>query len=306
MRSIIRKFTPNGFESINIEDVKTDRKQEVIMSIDGSTTCSGVELLHLNSQALYSMAFVREKGETAVQYKVRWKRELLKIFKSNPNIYNVYYEEPFLGYVESAKILMSLRTSVEELIEEESPALNHLKVIEVPNKWWKKRYLAPETVPNDSELEKAAVKKKTLELCPFMAEATQDEMDALGIGLAILQSSDAFSSNDISLRKKVRKFKYDCTFIGANTDEEMLDMLEYVALNAKAPGILLSEPEFYTLPGTGNFDEYVNRAIGDEDKLVVLKYRSDKYGNIALEYMLGNLTRDNKYIYAICWRKNRK
>ena len=82
MRGIIRKFTPNGFESVNIEDVTTDRKQEVIMSIDGSTTCSGVELLHLNSQALYSMAFVREKEKQ--QYSIRYvgKESFLKSLRA--------------------------------------------------------------------------------------------------------------------------------------------------------------------------------------------------------------------------------
>ena len=140
MEVICRKPVKDGdnivLKEIDIKDMTVNEK--AIMSIDGSTTCSGVCVMDMQGMILYSIAFKRTEGETPVQYKVRWKRSLLDIFTRNRSITNVFYEEPFLGYAEAAKVLMMLRTSVEELIEEESPDLAYLKLIEVSNKKWKR------------------------------------------------------------------------------------------------------------------------------------------------------------------------
>ena len=166
MQSIIRQPVLNEqtmrHEFVNVDISQIRLNEECVMSIDGSTTCSGVSILNKQGLIMYSIAFIRDKndGETPVQYKVRFKRELLNILTHNTCIKQVYYEEPYWGYAESAKILMMLRTSVEELIAENEPNLNYLTLTEVNNKKWKKYFLAPDSCPSNSELEKEAVREK--------------------------------------------------------------------------------------------------------------------------------------------------
>ena len=62
----------------------------------------------------------------------------------------------------------------------------------------------------------------------------------------------------------------------------------------------------YNLPGKGRFEDLLYRAMGDEDKLLILAFSSGKYGNIVLSNNIGNLAKQYSTIYAVCWRKNRK
>lgn len=294
------------FETGTINNVKVH--EESIMSIDGSTTCSGVCILNKQGLILYSMAFIRDKktNETPVQYKVRFKKQLTDIFINNPDIKQVYYEEPFWGYAESAKILMMLRTSVEEIIEENSPALNYLKLTEVSNKKWKKIFLAPDPCPSNSELEKEAVRKKLVNMLPLMAEVTQDEMDAASMGYVALWKLESHRDNELESRKKQKPFKYNIKFIGADNESDMLDEFGFSYRNWNIPEKLIDTIEMYDLPGKGNFDDYVYKGIGDEDILLILGFKSKHYGNIILQHRIGGLAKQFDKIYAICWRKTRR
>ena len=308
MEVICRKPIKNGdnFElsNIGIEDVKV--LEPAIMSIDGSTTCSGVCIMNTSGLILYSMAFKRTDGETPVQYKVRWKRSLLDLFSRNRNIGSVFYEEPFLGYAEAAKVLMMLRTSVEEIIEENDPDLKYLKLTEVSNKKWKKLFLAPDPCPVGTDNEKKAVRDKLESMLPIMSVVTQDEIDAASMGFVAIWNMQAHKENDLKSRKAAKAFKYNIKFMGADSDDDILDELSYIIQENKIPNNLVDSLEMYDLPGTGKFDDFVYKAIGDEDKLVVLSFASGKYGNVVLTHNIGNLSKNYKYIYAVCWRKTRK
>lgn len=146
-----------------IEQVKVP--DNAVMSIDGSTTNTGVAIIQKSSGGLYfTISFTREKsqGETPVQYKVRLKRAINQILQNNTLIDTIYYEEPFIGYASAAPNLMMLRTSIEEIIVENEPLLNYIKHAEINNKHWKKLFLVPDKVPNGTELEKRLYARKCL------------------------------------------------------------------------------------------------------------------------------------------------
>lgn len=311
MKSIVRKPVMNmetGFVELkdaSVDDIKLN--EECILSIDGSTTCSGVSILNKQGLIMYSLAFKRTKdGETPVQYKVRFKREIEKILLNNKCIKEVFYEEPFWGYAESAKVLMMLRTSVEELIEENSPNLSYIHLTEVSNKRWKKHFLAPDPCPSSSEKEKEAVRVKLVQMLPVLEGVTQDEMDAAAMGFVALWHLDAHKERTLESRKKAKSFAYNVKFIGADTEEDMLNELGFMLKEWKIPEKLLDGIELYEIPGKGNFDDYVYNGIGEDDQLVVLSFSSKHHGNIILKHRIGSLASQYERIYAVCWRKTRK
>lgn len=291
---------------IDINDVLVGNCDS-IMSIDGSITCTGTAILDRRGMILYLIAFKRSSDETAVQYKVRWKKQLDLLFRNNRAIKEVYYEEPYLNpsRITSTKVLFMLRTSVEELIEENSPDLNYLKLTEVNNKRWKKLFLAPDKCPNDTDLEKKAVRDKLVGMLPILENSTQDEMDASALGFVAVWQAESHKE-DLKSRKAARPFQYNIRFIGTDSDDDVLDEVMYLAAQENIPDRVVANSAFYSLPGTGRFEDYVYKAIGEEDALVVLSFDSGKYGNIVLANNIGNLTRMYDRIHAVCWRKNRK
>ena len=116
----------------------------------------------------------------------------------------------------------------------------------------------------------------------------------------------AHKENDLKSKKPARAFKYNIEFIGANSDEDILEDIGLIIKQRKIPDELVDCMEFYDLPGTGKFDDFVYKAIGEDDKLVVLCFESGKYGNVILTHNIGGLSKNYDYIYAICWRKTRK
>jgi len=64
--------------------------------------------------------------------------------------------------------------------------------------------------------------------------------------------------------------------------------------------------QFCDIDGRGLFDKHVYRLMGDEDKLLVVKFASKHHGNVVLEHRIGYLAETYDYIYAFVWRKTRK
>ena len=290
-------------------DVPLDRVQvteNAIISIDGSTSNTGLAILREKDGAIfYSCAFKREKdsGETPVQYKVRLKKAVNEILKNNLLISKVYYEEPFIGYATAAPNLFMLRTFVEELIVENEPQFDYIKHTEVNNKKWKKLFLAPDKCPTGTEAEKAAVKRKLESYLPFVNELTQDEIDAIALGFVACTSLKNGSQDDLE-SKKVKPFKYNISFIGANTDDEMCTEF-YNAYSG--PKHLLDEGiSFSEIKGTSDFDKHVYKQMGQHDRVLVVKFNSDKHANLILQHKIGSLAAQFDYLYAIIWRKTRK
>lgn len=296
------------FRQLNLDNLY----KNVVVAIDGSTTCTGVSIIEANTGGLIcSMALIREeKGktkETKVQFKVKLKRVLTELFKNNKSINKVFYEEPFIEFVNSAEALLMLRTSVEEIIAENEPELDYIKYMEVNNKKWKKLLLHPEKCPVGTELEKQAVKNKILKEMPYMSECTQDELDAYGIGF--VATTRISSEDELKSKKKVHAFGYNIDFIGADDEDEFLTLLtdKLDSGELKIPNKVLEQGiRIKEIGGRGKFDDYIFNIMDEDDVMLGLKFKSKHHGNIILKYRIGHLSVEYDYIYAVVWRKSRK
>lgn len=280
--------------------------ENVLMAIDGSTTCTGVAFLRTTDGAYCgSVAFTHEKTETAVEYKVAWKRALHQIFRQTVGLLNtVVYEEPFIGYANAAKNLLMLRTSVEELIAENKNELGYLKYFEVANGRWKKLFLAPDKVPQGTEAQKRAVKAKIMNSLNFLGGITQDEFDAIGLGFVTAKELAGGTEDKLKSKKKIRPFQYNIEFYGYNDDD---GAFEAIVQHTKAPDSLKREGfGFVTYDRYQRLDDMVCQTIGDSDTVQIIRLPSSKCGNISLQYKLGSLTSEYKYLYMVVWRKFRK
>lgn len=276
-----------------------------ILSIDGSTTNTGMSILRESDGCLfYTLLFTREKEETPVQYKVRLKREVKRILDRNTLINKVFYEEAFVGHITSVANLMMLRTFVEEIVVENEPNFNYLKHAEINNQKWKRLFLSPDKVPSGTENQKKAVRDKMLGYLPMLDKITQDEIDALAMGFVAVNHIKEGCEEDLESKKRVHPFQYNTRFIGANDDEGMLDVIADVydgPTSILENGIMLT-----SIKGTSNFDKHVYSNMGNEDKLIIVKFNSDHHGNIILKSRIGHLASSYDYIYAVIWRKRRK
>ena len=293
------KLKEHDIDSIEINE-------RAIIAIDGSTSNTGVAIVRESDGALFGLcSFTREKekGETPVQYKVRLKNKLKGLLERNRDITKVYYEEPFVGYATAAPNLFMLRTFVEELIIENEPNLDYIEHKEVNNKRWKKLFLAPDKCPTGSEEEKAAVKAKMIAYLPFMADCSQDEIDAAALGFVACTSLKNGTSDDL-VSTKIRPFKYNIEFIGADTDDDMCQEFHEAYTGPKK--LLEESIGFSTIKATANFDKHVYKQMGSDDRVLVIKFSSQKHANLILEHRIGAIAAQYDYIYAIVWRKSRK
>lgn len=307
MGVIIHRIT--GTDALDVKSI-----QDIVISkdcslgIDCSSTCTGLCIADNTGIPLYTMAVKRDKSDDYIMYKVKLKTLFVDLFKKFSKIGNIYYEEPFLGYAESSKILLALRTTIQEIKYEYTPRFDYIKFKEVSNQTWKKLFLAPDKVPSGKDAQKAAVRKKLEEdYFPCFKDLTQDEVDATAMTLVCTMKMLLGDEDAITSTHKVRPFKYEVKFIGANTDEDMLDEYESRSKEWKVPKKLQSEAyKFITLNGKGMFNDKVYANMGDEDKILILKYDSSKYGNITLEHRIGTLASQFDYLYAVVWRSKRK
>lgn len=306
MKSRINLVGNGKFATISIDQLKVQEK--CLMAIDGATENTGVAIVRERDSALIAtMAFTREGDiETGIKYKVQLKRELLKIFENNPNIVNVFYEEPYIGYKKAVDTLFSLRTSVQELIYENEPSLDYLSFAEVNNMVWKKRFLAPDKCPTGTDKQKEAVKNKMLKIFPVMAlkeyNITQDEIDATGLGLVASLNLRQGSIADIE-SKKTNPFAYEMKFIGADDDDTMVQSIFDLGVPS---AVLENGIKMENLKKSTEMDKQIYKKMGEDDKLLIFKFPSTKFSNLVLKYKVGMLTAQYDWIYLIVWRKYRK
>ena len=292
-------------QDIGIEQIKID--QYAVLSIDGSTTNTGMAILReCDGALLYLISAAREKeSESPVRYKVRLIQAVKFLFENCTRITTVYYEEPCIGFAGAVANLFMLRTFIEELIIENEPSFNHIKHYEIPNKRWKKLFLAPDKCPTGSEAEKKAVKEKVLHFMPFMFNSTQDEIDALAMGFAAIKfMRDGNVPEELESAKKISKFAYNLQFIAADEDDSML--MEFSDIY-KGPQLLLENGISFTeIDGKANFDKHVYQTMGGDDKLLIIKFSTKHHSNLVLQHKIGHLAAQYDYLYAIVWRKSRK
>lgn len=289
-----------------IEDIRVPNY--AILSIDGSTTNSGLAIVRENDGALmYSMCATRDSsGETPVHYKIRLKRQVADILRRNKYITQVVYEEPVVANITAVANLFMLRSFIEEMIIENEPEFDYLKHFEVSNMKWKKAFLAPAKVPTGTDNQKKAVRDKIELSLPFLNKVTQDEIDAICMGYVFcVNLMDGGTGEDLESKKKVRPFKYNITFIGANQDDDMLT--EFYDIYNGPEYLLENGISFTEIPGKTNFEKHIYQTMGqDDDKVLIIKFSSKHHGNIVLQHRIGQLAAQYDYIYAIVWRKTRK
>jgi hypothetical protein len=291
---------------IPLEDIRVDNY--AILSIDGSTTNSGLAIIReYDGAIMYSMCATRDaKGETPVHYKIRLKRQVQDILRRNKYIYQIYYEEPVIANASAVANLFMLRTFIEEMIIENEPEFDYIKHYEVSNMRWKKEFLAPDKVPQGTERQKKAVRDKIEVSLPFLNKVTQDEIDAICMGYVAVKylKDDNGGGDALQSKKKPRAFQYNATFIGANCDDDMLTELWDIY---KGPQKILENGMYFAeIDGKTNFDKYIYEKMGEDDKLLIIKFSSKHHGNIVLQYKIGNLAAQYDYVYALIWRKSRK
>jgi len=293
---------------VKLEDIELINK--CIIALDGGTIRTGCAVIEEATGYIVALiAFEREKAdESKVRFKVNFKRALYTLLSNNKNtIDRIYYEEPFIQYAEAAEALLMLRTSVEELIIENEPELNHIKYTEVPNKRWKALFLAPDKCPTGSELEKEAIRNKMIKYIPLMEKVSQDEIDAAAMGTVVVHKMKDGTEGGLKSKKKVAPFQYNIAFIGAECDDDMLQELLDNVSDFKIPEkVMHNGIKIKQIDGRGKFDSKVYENMEDDDLLLVLKFSSKYHGNIILKHRVGHLAAQFPYIYALVWRKSRK
>lgn len=289
-----------------LEDINV--QQYAVLSIDGSTSNSGLAILRESDGALmYSMCATRDtSGETPVHYKIRLKRQVADILRRNKYIQQVYYEEPVVANITSVANLFMLRTFIEEMIIENEPEFDYIKHYEISNMKWKKLFLAPDKVPTGTENQKKAVRNKVELSLPFLNKVTQDEIDAICMGyIACVHLINGGEAGELESKKKVRPFKYNVNFIGADKDDDMLT--EFYDIYNGPEKLLENGINFSEISGKTNFEKHIYQTMGpDDDKILIIKFSSKHHGNIVLEHRIGQLAAQYEYIYAIVWRVTRK
>ena len=289
-----------------LEDINV--QQYAILSIDGSTSNSGLAILRESDGALmYSMCATRDaSGETPVHYKIRLKRQVADILRRNKYIQQVYYEEPVIANITAVANLFMLRTFIEEMIIENEPEFDYIKHYEISNMKWKRLFLAPDKVPSGTENQKKAVRAKVEQGLPFLNKVTQDEIDAICMGyVACTTLKEGGSGEDLQSKKKVRPFKYNSVFIGADTDDNMLT--EFYDIYNGPKKLLENGISFTEIDGKTKFYQHIYNTMGpDDDKILIIKFSSKHHGNVILEHRIGNLAAQYDYVYAIVWRVTRK
>ena len=197
-----------------------------------------------------------------------------------------------------------LRTFIEELIVENEPELDYIEHIEVSNKKWKKIFLYPDKCPSDSLLEKEMVRNKMVGYLPIMKDVTQDEIDSAAMGFAVYLANNSDRGERLESKEKVRPFKYHMEIVGAEHDDVIFaEFWEIYNGPKKVPenGIKIVE-----VPKRANFDKFIYQEMGNEDKVLIAKFKSDSHANIILERRIGHLAMEYDYLYGIIWRVSRK
>lgn len=290
--------------TVNQEDIKIDNY--AILSIDGSTSNSGLAIIReYDGAILYSISAKRDSsGETPVHYKVRLKKAVQDILNRNKLIRQVYYEEPVISNVSAVANLFMLRTFIEELIIENEPDFNYIEHFEVSNMRWKKIFLAPDKVPSGTDNQKKAVREKLINSLPFLCNISQDEIDAICMGFVAVKYLSKGGGEELQSKKKARPFKYNINFIGADQDDDMLTEL-YDIYNGPEK-LLENGISFTEISAKINFEKYIYETMGQEDKLLIIKFASKHHGNVILQHRIGYLSAQFDYIYALVWRVTRK
>lgn len=311
MKIIIRQPIQNTDLTYKLQDIQLENvavANYALLAIDGSTTNTGLAIIRQSDGAImYTASASKEKDEEPVRYKLRLKNYVKDLLLRNRFIDQIYYEEPTISHLSAVKNLFMLRSFIEEMIIENEPTFDYLKHYEVNNMRWKKEFLHPEKVPFGTDNQKKAVRDKLEKSLPFLSVVTQDEIDAIGLGYAAakhLMNGNDNGGEELVSKKKTRPFQYNSLFIGADCDDDAF--VEFYDVYNGPEKILENGISFSEIDTRVNFDKHICNTMGDDDKVLIIKFNSNHHGDVILKYRIGYLSTQYEYIYAIIWRKSRK
>lgn len=292
-------------QEIDKEQMRAD--QSCTMAIDCSSNSTGIALQTEKDATLkFSVSLIRETGETPVQYKVRYKSFVKEVLRRNRDIQTVFYEEPFIGHPTAVASLYMLRSSLEELKVEYEEEFGNIDVAMISNSKWKGMLFdgEPGWARGGTSEQKKLIRKKMEEYMPFLSVVTEDEVDAAAMGRVCTLHLKNGTAEELESKPKPVPFLFESEFLGGDCDEAIFQGL----LDAcKIPDRVLENGiVFDHLKPRANFKKTVYELMGEDDKLLIIRFPSDKHANVTLEYRIGHIAYSHSYIYAVIWRKYRK
>lgn len=302
MKVVIKQIKEDKLIPVeNMDEIRLS-DSTYVLGIDASTTTTGLCIMNLATKTPeYSVALHKEEDEKNIRYKVRFKKLIEEFLELNSNVKYTIYEEPHIQYVQSAKVLLPLSTSIEEIVIENEPTFDYLDYKMYGNKVWKKQLLG-DKLPVGTDKEKAAVALEVENMfsCYKDKLMTQDEKDAFG--LAYIRCREILGEIEFEKLAKQKPFKYEVEFIGADSLDEALEGIA----NIKYPkAIIENGATVCTLQRGEVFDQKVYDNMAGEDKLLIVEFMPSRAGNIVLRHKLSHINHFN-FIYAVIWRKSRK
>lgn len=339
MGVIYRKFDAATQKFVNTEEEMFDFSgcagKNIIIGIDGSSSRTGIAVAGVAEEALFgTMAIESNANEDYVRYKVRLKQTLKNFMDKHLGVLShILYEEPFIGFTNATKVLMTIRTTVKEIMLENAPKYDSIKFVEVNNQRWKHLFLFPDRVPNGTDNQKIAVQQKIVRMFGEMVFEekcikktgetikklifTEDECDSIGLCIAGLRRIKlGLDVEELKSKSKAKPFKYKIQFLTAtaeNQDEAELrgaeSFFDYNKVWKVPQRVVDNGIELLQLNGRGLFDKQVFEAMGQEDKLLIVSFKGGNYVDVILRNQRSDLCRDyasDEYIIAFIWRVTRK
>lgn len=294
-------YSGNGYNEIDNIEVKSD----AIMAIDGSTSDTGLSIIDLKTKGLIARMLISrdELSESPVRYKLELKKLVLSIVLNNVNIKHIAYEEPCIYHKSAIKNLFMLRSFVEEMIIENEPKLNYINHFEVANTRWKKIFLYPDKMTNNTENDKQLVNTKVKQIYSLVGDIDFNETDSIGLGYASAEIINGEKNFELLSKKKPTAFKYEIIFDNESNPEfiieDIIDGNYKIPQKVKDNGIKIKE-----LGNREKLETKIYEELQDEDCVLVISFNKLKHGDVVMKYNLSNLLNDN--INAIVWRKTRK
>lgn len=301
MKKTVRDFVLNE-ELLPPYTVESD--EPCIMSIDGSTSVTGVSILGPDERLLLSCAFKREPYlESPVRYKIALKSRILDLLLNYRHITDIVYEEPVLNQISAIQNLYMLRSMAQEVLIENEDKLGHINYYEVSNSRWKKIYLAPLKASGTTEEVKKLIADRFALKYPELTGLTQDEKDAYGIGVAFLRTQD---KRKLESKKNSRIFKYETFVTGIPTRDITEEDIISIAGERVPEKVFRNGWEIIDTVGRKDFDKEITEHMLSDDKLLVFRLQSGKLGSLLLRFKLAQLSKDYPFIAILVWRTNRK
>lgn len=292
----------SGNKKDSIDDLCIE--EEAVLALDGSTSRTGISIITRQKGLIARMRLTRQEvSESPVRYKLNLKNFVLDILNRYANIKYIAYEEPCIYHKSAIKNLFMLRTFIEELIIENEPKFNYIRYFEVANTKWKKIFLHPIKLQNDTEKDKKAVNDKVKIIYNIGDDLTFDESDCIGLGYATVEVINGEKDEKLTSQKKPSKFNYEIEF----ADEED----EYITIESILEGeynipkkVIENGIKIKELSNRERLENKIYTEMQDEDCVLLIKFDTNKHGNVVMKYGLSGLL--NETIYAVVWRKSRK